>query len=110
MASPLNCEIHEKDETLYLCLEGDLDDKSFMEVSGAFAGRDLDLPVKVDLEKVHYANSTGIRALVLLQRQARECGVEFSLVEPSDEVKRIFRTTGLSEVFTIGPDDPDTPC
>jgi anti-sigma B factor antagonist len=110
MAVPLNYRIHEKNEAIYLCLEGDLDDRSFMQVSNVFADRELTLPVKVDMEKVHFANSTGIRALVLLQRQAREAGVEFSLLDPSDEVARLFRVTGLSEVFTIRTGDPDNAC
>ncbi|MBW3625393.1 MAG: STAS domain-containing protein [Armatimonadetes bacterium] len=110
MAAPLQCRVLETDQSLYLCLEGDLDDKSFLQLSRAFADRELDLPVKVDLEKVRYANSTGIRALVLLQRQAREAGVDFTLVDPSEEVKRIFRSTGLSEVFHIGMGDPENPC
>lgn len=110
MAMPLNYQIHETDRKIYLCLEGDLDDKSFLEISGVFSDRELTLPIHVDLEKVRYANSTGIRALVLLQRQAREAGVEFKLVDLSDEVKRLFRSTGLSEVFNIGRGDPENPC
>lgn len=110
MAVPLNYKIHETEQSIYLCLEGDLDDRSFMAVSNVFADRELTRPIKVELKKVHYANSTGIRALVLLQRQAREAGVEFMLLDPSDEVQRLFRSTGLSEVFRIQNSDRCSPC
>ena len=110
MASPMQYQIQEKENAIYLCLEGDLDDKSFLDVSRVLTGRDLDMPVKVDLEKVSYANSTGLRALVLLQRQARDAGVDFVLLEPSDAIKRLFKTTGLAEIFDITADDPENPC
>jgi anti-sigma B factor antagonist len=106
----LECQVQEKDNALYVCLSGDLDERSFFEVSRALGDRKLEHPVKVDLEGVRYADSTGLRALVLLQRQAREAGVEFTLLEPSAAVKRVFRSTGLSEVFKLGGDDPENPC
>lgn len=102
--------LHEEEDAIYLCLAGDLDQKSFMTVTNALAGHPLDRPVKVDLERVGYADSTGLRSLVLLQRQAREAGAEFTLLALSDSIKRIFRSTGLAQVFRIEPEDTRTPC
>ena len=79
MASPIQYEIHERDDSLYLCLQGDLDEDSFLPVTQALAGRSLDMPVNVDLQGVTYADSAGLRALVLLQRQVRDAGVNFTL-------------------------------
>jgi anti-anti-sigma factor len=110
MALPLNYEIHEKENSLYLCLEGDLDEESFVSVSHALSDRPLVQPVKVDLHKVRYADTTGLRALVLLQSRAKEAGVGFSLVEPSDAVKRVFRATGLAALFNIRLNDSENPC
>jgi anti-anti-sigma factor len=59
---------------------------------------------------VGYADSAGLRGLVLLQSRAKAAGVDFSLVEPSDAVKRAFRSTGLAALFNIRLDDPDNPC
>ena len=110
MSPPIFYHVHEKDNALYLCLEGDLDEKSFLTVSNALGGRPLDRPVKVDLAKVGYADSTGLRSLVLLQRHARDAGVEFTLLSPSEPVKRIFRSTGLSQVFQVADEDPENSC
>ena len=110
MPLPLQYQIHETETAIYLCLEGDLDDKNFLAVSRSLSDINLELPVKVDLKKVRYADSTGLRSLVLLQRQAREAGVDFTLLDPSESVERIFRTTGLDQVFNVSTQDPQDPC
>lgn len=110
MPTPIHFHIHEEEHALYLCLEGDLDQKSFMAVSKALAGHKIERPVKVDLRRVGYADSTGLRSLVLLQREVRDAGSEFTLIALSDPVKRIFRSTGLYQMFRIEPDDPQNPC
>ena len=110
MSIPLQYHLHEEAHALYLCLTGDLDQKSFMAVSTALAGHPLDRPVRVDLHGVMYADSTGLRSLVLLQRQVREAGAEFVLLTPSEPVERIFRSTGLNQVFQIEPEDARNPC
>ncbi len=110
MATPLQYQIHAKENALYLCLEGDMDDNSFYTVSGALTQQALDQPVKVDLGGVGYINSAGLRALVLLQQQVKDAGLEFTLLEPSSVVKRVFQSTGLSGLFRIREADADNPC
>ncbi len=110
MSSSIHYRLREEQDALYLCLEGDLDEKSFMAVSNALGGHRLDRPVKVDLAGVGYADSTGLRALVLLQRQVRDAGAEFTLIAPSEPVRRIFRSTGLSQVFHVDEEDSHPSC
>ena len=110
MPERLTYHIHKGENALYLCLEGDLDQKNFLQVSNALTGIELVLPVKVDMRKVKYADSTGLRSLVLLQRQARDAGVDFFLMRPSETVNRLFRTTGLAQVFRVMPSDEENPC
>ena len=111
MSTPMQYDLHETDGVLYLCLEGDLDQRSFLAVSNALAGHRLGLPVKVDLSRVGYADSTGLRSLMLLQRQARDAGSDFTLLNPSDAVKRIFKSTGLYQVFKVEEgEDSNNPC
>lgn len=110
MASPLNFKVKEKDNALYVCLEGDLDEGSFQEVTRVLADRPIDRPVHVDLHKIRYADSTGLRALVLLQRQARDAGEQLILLEPSEAIKRVFQSTGLETIFKIQAKDEKNPC
>jgi anti-anti-sigma factor len=110
MATPLQYQIHEESDAVYLCLEGDLDEVSFLAVCQSLADRTLDRPVKADLRGVRHVDSTGLRALVLLQSQVKNTGQPFYLLEPSNTVRRIFRTTGLSQVFQIAPDSSSSPC
>ena len=110
MSSSIQYQVHKRDEAVYLCLEGQLDERSFFILSQALGDQPLDRPVKVDLQKVDYADSSGLRALILLQRQVRNAGVELVLLEPSAIVQRLFRTTGLEGLFNIGEADPLNPC
>ncbi len=101
MVEPLKITIRETSDRLHIELEGDLDEAGFLIVSSALEGTTLDRPVKVNLKRVRHVDSTGLRALVLLQHEVRAAGQAFHLVEPSPSVRRVFQTTGLSQVFQV---------
>src|SRR5690349_20529176 len=107
---PIECQIQEVDGSLCISLVGMLDQQGFMILSQALLNNTLDRPLKIDLKQVQYADRSGIRALVLLQRQARQAGVEFTLLNPSPSVERVLRTTGLVRIFNIETTDPKNPC
>lgn len=106
----IQCQVHKRDDGIYLCLEGVLDQASFRVLSHALLDHTIDRPVYIDLTGVAYADSSGIRALVLMQRQTRQAGAELTLVNPSEAIQRVFRTTGLARIFRIEADAPGNPC
>jgi anti-anti-sigma factor len=110
MDADFQFQLHEVKGSLYLCLEGNLDERHFLTVSGLLSDKKIDHPVKVDLQKVRYADSSGLRALALLQRRVEDAGMNFTLVEPSTAIKRVYGSIGLSQAFAVRPDDPDSPC
>jgi anti-anti-sigma factor len=61
--------------------------------------------VVVDFRQASYLDSSGVRALILAQREAGVRDVEMCLVPGSSHVRRILRTTGVAERFRL-LDDP----
>lgn len=59
--------------------------------------------VIADFSHCIFFDSSGIREMVLAQRQAVAHGAGFRLVVPSDRLMRIFRFAGLASVFEFYP-------
>ena len=57
----------------------------------------------IDLGGVEFLDSTGLGVLVAGLNRAREVGGSLSLVCPQERVLKLFRITGLDEVFTVHP-------
>ena len=55
----------------------------------------------IDLGGVEFLDSTGLGVLVAGLNRAREVGGSLSLVCPQERVLKLFRITGLDEVFTV---------
>lgn len=66
----------------------------------AAAGRDH-VVVVVDLAANEFCDSTGISALVMARKQARAAGGEVRLVLGSPAVRRVFKVTGVDQMFRI---------
>jgi len=59
--------------------------------------------VIVDLSWLQFIDSTGLGALVATLNAANSAGVEFKLACKAEKLLKIFRITGLHEVFDIHP-------
>ncbi|HEX2903414.1 MAG TPA: STAS domain-containing protein [Jatrophihabitans sp.] len=59
--------------------------------------------VVVDLSWLQFIDSTGLGALVAALNHANAAGVKFRLVCTTDRLLKVFRITGLHEVFEIHP-------
>jgi anti-sigma B factor antagonist len=57
----------------------------------------------VDLSEIDFIDSTGLGVLVSGQNRAAEVGGALRLVCPQERVLKLFRITGLDEVFGIYP-------
>jgi anti-sigma B factor antagonist len=64
-------------------------------------GADATTTIRVDLSKVEFMDSAGLRVLVAARRRAEEAGVGLVLHEPHDRVRRIIEITGLTGVFGL---------
>ena len=57
----------------------------------------------VDLTDIAFIDSTGLGVLVAGQNRAGELGGKLSVVCAQERVLKLFRITGLDEVFAIYP-------
>jgi anti-sigma B factor antagonist len=61
-------------------------------------------PLVVDLSAVSFIDSSGVSMLVQVFKVARDANLPLKLVIDSDQVRRLFRLTGLDKVFDTAPD------
>lgn len=58
-------------------------------------------PVVVDLSELRFIDSTGLRAVLLFHKRARESGREYRLTGADTNVRRTLEISGLDQVFVI---------
>ena len=90
-----------ENEKVEISLEGDLDTVTAPEfeaelrevISGATS-------LVLDLEKLEYISSAGLRVLLIAQKAMNQQG-EMKVVHVNDSIMDIFEVTGFSEILTI---------
>ena len=89
-----------KDDVLIVTLEGRLDLNSAPELE-----RDIKLTEEIkklilDLEKIEYISSAGLRVIITLEDIMKKQGMMI-IKNINDDVKEVFDITGLSEELNI---------
>jgi anti-sigma B factor antagonist len=69
------------------------------------ADRDSETLV-LDLRKLKFLDSTGLRLILSAHSRARRCGRRLTIVPGSGAVRRIFRLTGMNDRLDIVEDCP----
>lgn len=93
-----------RDGVTVVALDGDLDSHSAPEAHAGIvellpgAGRML-----LDLRRVRYMSSAGLRVLLLVYRKARQENVPLALAGIPDEVHTVMAATGFLDAFTVTP-------
>jgi anti-anti-sigma factor len=81
---------------------GDFDMQATFTVEPALEGA-LERPglsaLEVDLSGLRFVDSTGIGVLLRVESEARERGVDLTIVPPPPEVHRIFEVSGVVEAL-----------
>ncbi len=88
-------------ETLTLKLTGRLDTTTAPELEAA-VNREVDgiKNVVLDMEKLEYVSSAGLRVLLSIQKKMADNGT-FVLKNVCDEIKEVLDITGFSSFLTI---------
>lgn len=104
--TPLICNVEEGEDHAVVSLAGELDIATVDDFRGCAAplvargfGRLL-----LDMSDVDFLDSTGLSAMLELQRQAAEAGGQVILRRPSPFVRRVLDLSGTGRVFGAEPD------
>jgi anti-sigma B factor antagonist len=87
-----------------VALRGELDVTEAASVAAALikvAGRARE--IIIDLAGLEFMDSSGLAALVLARRHARQCGGDLLLVAPRQQVLRLLTITRLIDFFFVHP-------
>ncbi|MBR2667041.1 MAG: STAS domain-containing protein [Oscillospiraceae bacterium] len=88
-------------EKLDLALEGRLDTTTAPELDQAIkSALDSITDLTLDLEKLEYLSSAGLRVLLAAQKAMNKQGV-MTVKNVSENIMEIFEITGFSEILTI---------
>ena len=97
----LNINKEENGTNLTVSLEGRLDTTTAPQFEGELTSSlDGKTEVVLDLAKLEYISSAGLRVLLSAQKTMNKQG-SMVLKNVSDEVKEIFEVTGFSDILTI---------
>jgi anti-sigma B factor antagonist len=89
------------DGAVEVSLQGELDLSSARQMEERFAAIDEQGPTRVvvDLARLLFMDSSGLRVLLLADARAREHGYELVLRPGRDSVQRVFEMTGALDIF-----------
>jgi stage II sporulation protein AA (anti-sigma F factor antagonist) len=90
-------------------LIGELDIASTQDLENELSAVEANSPgtVVLDLRRVEFIDSTGLRALVAADERARSAGRRLAVVRGPDAVERLLTVTQLDQRLDI-VDDPDS--
>ena len=86
---------------LTMALEGLLDTTTAPELDAALSGIDGVANLIIDMEKLDYISSSGLRVLLAARKKLEKVGCTMTIVKANENVREIFEMTGFNEILTI---------
>lgn len=93
-------KINQTDDAVTLIIEGNLESttiKPFSDKVSSIPG--FGKNVEIDLDKVDYIDSSGIRALLTLSKKMKDIDRKLVIVNCSDNIKRILKLSSLQDIL-----------
>ncbi len=102
----LEVDTHDEDGGLRIELRGELDLATAPQVEEALAGAEGDAPglIVLDLSKLSFLDSSGLRTIVAADARARDVGRRLAVVKGPEAVQRVFTITGLEDRLDLVED------
>ena len=98
----LNITKNTEDEVLTIALEGRLDTTSSPELEAELRTALEDVAaLTLDLGKLEYISSAGLRVLLSAQKRMNAQGGEMKVCHVGETIMEIFEVTGFSDILTI---------
>jgi anti-sigma B factor antagonist len=100
---PITVSTRWDDKTALIALSGELDLHSSGELGAAVADVLTQSPaaIEIDAQGLSFADSAGLRALLVARNDASEQGVTLRLSRVSDPLGRLLEMTGLREILGV---------
>ena len=107
--TPLDVTTEQHPGQTRVVLIGELDIASTQDLENELSAVEANSPgtVVLDLRRVEFIDSTGLRALVAADERARSAGRRLAVVRGPDAVERLLTVTQLDQRLDI-VDDPDS--
>jgi len=104
----LDVTTEDRNGLVHMALVGELDLSSVAKVQEELRRIEADAPdtLVVDLSKLTFLDSTGLRCIVTADERARNEGRKIVIVRGPDAVQRVFAITRLEERLEIVDDAP----
>jgi stage II sporulation protein AA (anti-sigma F factor antagonist) len=96
----------DRGEAVHIRLSGELDISTAPKVEDELARVEPNRPdlIILDLSKLGFMDSTGLRLLISADARAREAGRDLAIVQGNEMVQRVLRLTRLDERLHIVED------
>jgi anti-sigma B factor antagonist len=108
VSSPFDVTIEERGDTVHVTLLGELDISNASRLEDDLRRIEAGSPrvLLLDLSKLDFMDSTGLRLLIGADSRAHEAGRRLVLIRGNEMVQRVLRVTRLDERLEIvsGPD------
>jgi anti-anti-sigma factor len=106
---PFRCETGRDGDTAWVRPQGelDLDTAPALEQELASVREQGASRLVLDLRRLTFMDSTGLRLVIRWDSAARDEGFEFAIVPGSDVVQRVLRLTGMEDQITVADPPAD---
>ena len=95
----MKIDLNKENEKLIISLEGRLDTNTSPELESEYKKLD-EKNIVLDLEKLNYISSAGLRVLLTMQKEMNKKG-SLEIINVCDEVLDIFEVTGFNDILNI---------
>ncbi len=95
----MKIDLNKENDKLIISLEGRLDTNTSPELESEYKKLD-EKNIVLDLEKLNYISSAGLRVLLTMQKEMNKKG-SLEIINVCDEVLDIFEVTGFNDILNI---------
>jgi anti-sigma B factor antagonist len=105
-SSPFEVTIEQRGGAVHVVMAGELDISTAMRLEDELHRIEADGPalIVLDLQRLSFMDSTGLRLLITADARAREDGRKVAIVQGNEMVRRVLRLTRLDERLHIVED------
>jgi anti-anti-sigma factor len=105
-SSPFDVTIEQRDSAVHVALEGELDISTAQRLEDDLRRVEAERPavIVLDLERLAFLDSTGLRLMIMADARAREDGRRLAIARANEMIQRVLRLTRLDERLDVVED------